>query len=139
MSSKKGGPDMFSRTDLDRIVDTMERCGVTSLTVEGDGIALSLCRPASAAAPAEEAPLSAPATTVKSPAIGTYLPRGAQDGLAPIATGHAVKAGDVLGYICQGAARIPVSAPIDGVLSGQWPETGGVIGYGDGLIALEGK
>lgn len=123
---------MFDRHELDRLLDAMRRTGVTLLEIEGEQELLRLALPASA--PLAPQPRTAPA---RSPDIGRFRPRGGDDGLAALAPGDAVRAGEILGYVAGGAVCVPVIAPAAGRISAGMPETGALLGYGDTVFTLE--
>lgn len=127
---------MFSQTDLDRIVAAMRANGVTSLDLRGkrDRLRLALGAVGDVLPPAPAAPKT---LTVKSPGIGQFLPRGGDDGLPVLGPDATVTEGEVLGYLCQGPARMPLCAPADGALRGTPPARDSVLGYGDILFTLE--
>ena len=129
---------MFDRSDLDRLVGAMRAHSVTTLEIDTKGERLRLVLPA--AAPSSPLPVDlpkAPPLAAKSPCIGTFLRRGSDDGLAPLAAGDPVVEGDVLGYVCQGLVRVPVIAPAAGHLEGDMPEEDAVVGYGDPLFSVD--
>ncbi|MEJ8474259.1 hypothetical protein [Roseibium algae] len=126
--------------DLDQLVTAMRANAVSSLLVEAPDLTLRLVLPADSVAPMATAPtvVAKPAQiSAKSPGIGTYAPRGLDDGLEPIVIGQSVASGEVLGYVALGSARQTVCAPIAGTLTGDLPEAGRITGYGDTLLTLE--
>ena len=125
---------MFDRHELDQLLGAMRRTGVTLLEVEGAQELLRLALPASSTAALAPQPRTAPAP---SPDIGRFRPRGGDDGLAPLAPGDAVRAGDILGYVASGALCVPVIAPTAGRIGAAMPEPGAVLGYGDTVFTLE--
>lgn len=132
---------MFSQTDMTRLVDAMRRTGTTQLEIDGRGDHLRLVlAPLGAAPAASVAPVAAPAATpVKSPALGRFHPCGADDGLPAVAPGDTVIADQLLGYVTDGDSRLPVTAPVAGVLGAQTPEAGQITGFGDVLFELEAE
>ena len=131
---------MFSQDDLDRLIDAMRANQVAALTVEdgGETLHLKLAPVAADSAPAP-VPTAAPLvhTAVKSPAIGRFVARGDDDGLAILEAASQIGQGDILGYIAQGHIRVPVTAPRQGRLASAAPDTGTIYGYGDVVFELE--
>lgn len=126
--------------DLDRLVTAMRANAVASMLVEAPELTLRLVLSDGCIGPANAAPPSVPEPAripVESPGIGTFSPRGQEDGLEPIAIGQAVTNGEILGYVAQGSARHAVIAPVAGVLVGALPGAGRITGYGDILMTLE--
>lgn len=68
---------------------------------------------------------------------GRFLPRGGEDGLSPIDKAAQLTQGELLGYLCRGAVRIPISAPTAGLIGGEWPEAGTLVGAGDVLFIMK--
>ena len=128
---------MAAQEDLDRLVDAMIANGVTHLDVEGDGMAFRLTLGATPPAATPAAQPSAPKIPAQSMTIGTFRPRGDDDGLAPLTKGAQIKLGDVLGYVAQEAVRLPVIAPVTGRLVSTPPDQGTLLGYGDVIFELE--
>ena len=127
---------MLSQADMDRIVAAMRTNGVTSLDLRRTRGRLKLSLEADGAQ-IPTAPATPLAIAVKSPGIGQFLRRGGDDGLPDLPPDATVTQGEVLGYLCQGAARILLCAPADGMLRGPLPAPGSVLGYGDTLFLLE--
>ncbi|MFV0335084.1 MAG: hypothetical protein ACK5JR_13565 [Tropicimonas sp.] len=75
--------------------------------------------------------------SVTSPASGPFLCCGDDDGLAAPALGAEVAAGAVLGYLGNGAVRIPVSAPAAGRITDGGPPAGTCLRQGDILFTLD--
>lgn len=131
---------MFSQDDLDRLIDAMRANQVAALTVEDGGETLHL-KLAPVAADSTPAPMPTPApldlTPAKSPAIGRFVARGADDGLAALEAASQIGQGDILGYIAHGHIRLPVTAPATGVLASATPDSDTIFGYGDVVFELE--
>ncbi|WP_068411349.1 hypothetical protein [Labrenzia sp. OB1] len=126
--------------DLDQLVTAMRANAVSSMIVEAPELTLRLVLPDGSTGPVNAAPPSVPEPAripVRSPGIGTFSPRGLEDGLEPIAMDRAVINGEILGYVAQGSARHAVIAPVAGTLVGELPGTGRITGYGDILMTLE--
>ena len=85
---------------------------------------------------APPAPVAPSRIAASSPGIGTFAPRGQDDGLSPTRPGDPVQEREVLGYLCQGPARWILSAPEAGRL-GDIPAPGTLFGYGDTILTLE--
>jgi len=129
---------MLSPEALDRLVDAMRRTGVTELSLAGDGDALTLkCAAPTLPVLAVPAPAKPAPIAVKSPGLGRFVPRGAEDGLSVLAPGDRVAAGEILGHLALDEVRLPVISPAAGRLAGAFPETGRVTGHGDVLFHLE--
>jgi hypothetical protein len=131
---------VLTSEELDRLVTAMRANAVSSMRVEAPELTLRLVLSDGCAGAVNAAPPSVPEsvwTAVKSPGIGTFSPRGQEDGLEPIAIDQAVTTGEILGYVAQGSARHAVVAPVAGVLVGALPGTGRITGYGDTLMTLE--
>lgn len=127
---------MFTEPEMDRLLDAMRANGVTWLEIAGDDALLRLSLPPSTAA--HSAPPAPPALiAATSPEIGSFLPRGSDDGLAALALGQDVQAGEVIGYVTRGDIRAAVTAPVAGRIAGDLPATGTLIGYGDTIAELE--
>lgn len=134
---------MLTQDDLDRLIDAMGQNGVTFLNVEGqdkegETTKLRLARAPASFAVSETTPISTTRRIpVSSPAIGTYAPRGAGDGLDTLTTGAIVLQDEVLGYVTRGALCIPLVAPESGRLICADVKNGRLIGYGDPVFELE--
>lgn len=129
---------MFTDCELEALVQAMHRTGVTELAVEQGGAALRLGlspRPAAVAPPTPPAPLQN--AQVKSPAMGRFVPVGADDGLDAVACGSRVIAGQVLGYVADGDVWRPLVATAPGRLTTDSPAASALIGYGDVLFEIE--
>ncbi|HSF64944.1 MAG TPA: hypothetical protein VLA78_11180 [Paracoccaceae bacterium] len=128
---------MLSVAEMDLLVAAMRRHGVTRLEVAHHrrGWRIDLALPEGGGV--SEAPPSPAPVVVASPGIGTFAPRGGDDGLPELAPGAAVMAGEVLGYVAQGPVRQIIAAPGAGTLRGPLPEAGQVCGFGDGLFEME--
>ena len=132
---------MFDQTDLDRLITAMRATGVTTLQAESNGDQLCIVlapghTPCGAAASASAQPETMAA---KSQGIGTFVPRGIDDGLPPLAPSAEVQPDEILGYVCQGPVRGLVTAPAAGRLISTPPESGTVFGYGDTVFQMEVK
>lgn len=131
---------MFTQAELDRLIDAMRTNSVTSLEVDSDDMSLELHLPVTAAAsvtPSEPIAQKPAQQVVKSPGIGTFLPRGQDDGLDGVEPQTEISAGDTLGYIVQGVVRVPIIAPTEGRTTGPTPSEGAIFGYGDVVFNLE--
>lgn len=131
---------MFAPQDLSRLMAAMRRHGVTRLALEEAGAVLELGLapgPAPALAPAAEPAPVPQRQPALSPAIGHFLPRGQDDGLAPLAAGDGVGAGETLGYVTLGAFRVPVTSPAAGRIARLHATAGQVTGHGDTLFEIE--
>ena len=129
---------MFSQAELDRLIDAMRSNGVVALKVESKGEVFSLNLEGAVSSTARLSP--EPKTVrkaAKSPSIGRFLPRGADDGLSSLSRSEKVGAGDTLGYITQSHIRAMVIAPADGILTSDVPDEGTVFGHGDVVFNLE--
>lgn len=129
---------MFIDDDQLRLIAAMRAHGVTTLEIEAEGDLLRLALPAGpAAAPAPAArPAAAPVPAI-SPDIGTFLPRGGDDGLPPLAEGGNVLAQEVLGYCQRGAIRAAITSPAAGRITAPFPEAGDILGHGDAVFFVE--
>lgn len=70
-------------------------------------------------------------TVVTSPAVGYFLPLGAQG------VGGQVRQGDVLGHVDVLGVRQDVVAASDGVISRLLAEAGQAVEYGQGLVRID--
>lgn len=139
------GYAMLNNGELERLLGAMRASRVTTLEVKNKHQRLRLVLPVSVATSTQSTlPISmidaAPGVaqvSANSPIIGTFLRRGIDDGLALLEAGMTVKAGEVLGYVCQGPIRVVVEAPDNGVLSDAGPDDGAVMGLGDTVFNLE--
>lgn len=123
---------MLSIEQIQRLVDTMEVNDLTTLEVDGGDYRVRLVRDR-----AQASPRSAARRAVICPADGKFAGRGRDDGLAALARGAAVSAGEILGYLGIGFARVPVQAPNAGRLVAEPPPEGQDIGRGTILFELE--
>ena len=130
---------MVAQEDLDRLIDAMRANGVTQLDIEGEGVAFRLALDATPPTVARAAQPRASKIPVKSPAIGTFVARGDDDGLTPLEEGAQTQHGEILGYIAQGMVRLPIIAPASGRLVGTQPDHGKLLGYGDVIFQLEAE
>lgn len=131
---------MFSQSDLDRLLAAMRASGISRLDVRDGRKHLRLDLPSGVIAPPEQATAqdAVPQTlAVHSPCIGRFVPRGGDDGLPPLEPDIEVTAEEVLGYVCDGAARAILAAPDEGRLRGTLPAPGAVIGHGDTVFTME--
>jgi hypothetical protein len=131
---------MFTEPEIDRLIHAMRANAVTALDVEDGEDALHL-QLSAVVAPTSALPNSTPKsvekTLVKSPCIGTFLPRGQDDGLDALSMPSVIPAGEALGYILHGAARACVLVSADGKLTGDIPKIGTVFGYGDVIFTMD--
>lgn len=130
---------MYCEAEMTRLVEAMRRTGTGLLEVEGAGDFLRLVLPetgaeATAALPVADKP--AP-QQVKSQWLGRFAACGQDDGLTPPTAGDAVCEGQVLGYVAEEGARLPVCAPVSGTLRAVLAQDGQIVGYGDVLFELE--
>jgi acetyl-CoA carboxylase biotin carboxyl carrier protein len=128
---------MLTQDDLDRLIDAMGRTGVTFLDIEGEDIRLRLALAPTLATAANPAPPAARLEQVRSPGIGTFAPRGSDDGLPSLSPGGTVSKGEVLGYLARGAVRLPITAPAAGILGSELCDAGTLLGHGDPVFELE--
>lgn len=126
---------MFTEPETDRLLDAMRANGVNWLEITGDDALLRLSLAASIAAPTAPTPPAVIAAT--SPEIGSFLPRGSDDGLPALAQGDDVQAGEVIGYVTRGDIRAAVTAPVAGRIASDLPASGTLTGYGDTIAELE--
>jgi hypothetical protein len=128
--------------EIDLLIAAMRANGVTRLewTQHRKGTELCLTLPEGEGAPPAPpaAEVAGRTRAVTSPGIGRFVPRGGDDGLAPLAAGATVRKHEPLGYVAQGAVLQILTAPEDGILAGGLPEAGRVLGYGEKLLELEG-
>lgn len=129
---------MFDDTQLERLLQAMRQSGVSLLEIEGDQGLLRLSLPLAAPQPmAAPAPATPATETARSPEIGRFLPRGGDDGLAALAPGDAVQAGETLGYVLRGSLRAAITAPRHGRIAADLPLPDAILGYGDPVFTLE--
>ncbi|WP_417280745.1 hypothetical protein [Celeribacter sp.] len=129
---------MFTNSELETLIEAMRRNGVTELAVEQDEEALRLgLAPRPAAVATATPPAPTPNAKVKSPAMGLFVPAGADDGLEAVACGARVIAGQTLGYVADEEARLPLTATASGTLRTDSPAASTLIGYGDVLFEIE--
>lgn len=134
---------MFSTDELDQIVAAMRLNGVRRLDLRDgrSGLRFDLgegsTQPAVAAPTAVSAAPARAGIAVRSPGIGTFCPRGADDGLPALEPDQKIAEGEVLGYLGQGAVRLLVTAPAAGRLCTDMPAAGTVFGFGDTVLTLE--
>lgn len=123
--------------EIDQVLAAMQKYGVTRL--EWDHLAKGSRLSLTLADVTAEAPAAVPvAEAVIAPAIGSFVPRGGDDGLSPF-TGHdLVRLGETLGYISQGPVLHLLTAPCTGTVSGPFPDIGQVFGFGDTVMHLAG-
>jgi hypothetical protein len=128
---------MLNPDQMDQLIAAMRRNRVLRLDVTHGGQRLMLELPcardlAGATAVPGAGGRTDPATLpVPSPGIGTFAPRGGDDGLPSLSPGATVGAADVLGYIVQGPLRQAVVAPAAGILpSAGLPAPGQLFGHG---------
>lgn len=126
---------MYSQTELDQLIAAMAATGTTTLAVKASGKKLRLTLPAGAAPRPEPAPT--PVAKITSPGIGLFRPCGMDDGLAALQPQAAIRPGEILGYVAQGAVLIAIRAPSAGWLAAPLPEPGQTCGHGDFLFTLE--
>ena len=128
---------MFDDKDTDRLIAAMRAHGVGLLKIKRNGQSLRLVI-AEQAAPT--VPVAAPVALripVHSPDIGRFLPRGTDDGLAPLRSGDAVQPHEVIGYVCNGPVRAIVTPPKAGRMITDLPEGDRFFGFGDTIIELD--
>lgn len=126
---------MFSDADTLLLIRAMRAHGVTELEIETDGRMLRLVlapQPVAASGPA-----APPRITALSPDIGTFLPRGQDDGMAALTGGDGVAAQEILGYCTRGAVRAAITAPAAGRIADPLPRAGAVLGHGDAVFIVE--
>ncbi|SIT12250.1 hypothetical protein [Paracoccus saliphilus] len=128
---------MFDQKELEQLVGAMRENGITTLEVDTGEDRLRLVLPPTPVRPAAMEEPHIATVAAKSPAIGIFLPRGGDDGLTELASGAAVSEGELLGYVSQGAVRVPVTSPSAGRLVGEAPEEGAILGHGDIAFVLE--
>lgn len=128
---------MFDQKELEQLVGAMQKNGVTTLEVETGDDRLRLVLPPTELRPAALEEPNIATVAAKSAAIGIFQPRGADDGLTELASGAAVSEGELLGYVSQGAVRVPVTSPSAGRLIGESPKEGAILGHGDIAFVVE--
>lgn len=128
---------MFTQPEIDRLIAAMTANGVTSLDLECDADSLRLELPIVVAPVTAAAPAPARRAPVKSRSIGRFAPRGVDDGLPALIIPTTVQSGDILGYISQGAVRVPVTAQASGRITTDAPSSGTVFGFGDEIFSME--
>ncbi|MFV0384963.1 hypothetical protein [Paracoccus sp. (in: a-proteobacteria)] len=126
---------MYDLAELDQLVAAMRATGTVSLTVRARGTKLCLRLPSGDPPGPDRSPRAK--ANVMSPGIGTFHPRGMDDGLAPLRQQAHVVTGEILGYVAQGAALTGVIAPASGRLAGEMPRPGRICGFGDILFTME--
>lgn len=116
----------------------MRKSGVTTLDVKQKQQNLRLVLPPLVSSSQELIGSSnASGYTVKSPVFGEFLRRGIDDGLPSLEPGMCVVTGEVLGYVCIGAVRVIVNAPVCGVITDQGPQDATALRLGDTVFKLE--
>lgn len=130
---------MYCEADMTRLVEAMRRTGTGLLEVEGADDFLRLVLPETGAelCGPQEAAAKPILERVKSPGLGRFAACGQDDGLTPLTIGAAIPEGQILGYVAEGGARLPVLAPERGVLTAALAQDGQIVGYGDVLFELE--
>lgn len=126
---------MYDQHELDQLVAAMRTTGTTVLAVKTNGKRLRLTLPPGITL--SDAIAAIRHVDAKSPCIGTFTPRGADDGLPLLEPGAAISTDEVLGYVAQGAALMAVIAPGAGRFTGQPPLPGQICGHGDILFSIE--
>jgi acetyl-CoA carboxylase biotin carboxyl carrier protein len=127
---------MLTQADLDRLLAAMRATGTTELEVASGAEQLRLVLP-QGIPPA--VPPVVPPVSARSPAIGHWLARGANDGLPPLRPGDAVRKGEVLGYVQAGPLRWILAAPEAGEVQGAGPPDGSLVGHGDPIIPMRSQ
>ena len=129
---------MLELEQVKALAATMMANGISSLEVKGNDYALRLVR-----APGTM-PVVSDATgprhhTVQalSPATGAFRHLGDDDGLAALGRGAQIFAGDPMGYVGIGPARLLCISPASGKLVGRLPSQGEIVSAGDILFTLE--
>ena len=129
---------MFNQRELNGLVEAMRASGVTTLDVKNSRQRLRVVLPElDSLCPKLSGLPKLLRDTAKSPAIGTFLRRGIDDGLQPLKSGMHVETGDILGYVCHGLIRVVISASFSGVLCDLGPKNGAALQVGDTVFNLE--
>ncbi|MFN3273614.1 MAG: hypothetical protein ACK41U_02985 [Paracoccus sp. (in: a-proteobacteria)] len=128
---------MFDDKDTARLITAMRVCGVTLLEIETGDTLLRLALPAQVAAPGARTPPDLRREAARSPEIGTFLPRGSDDGLIPLVQGDSVQVQETVGYVTRGAIRAVVLAPTAGRIADAPPAEGTIFGFGDTVVEVE--
>lgn len=126
--------------EIDQVIAAMQANGVIRLEWRHltKGTRLSLSLPGSHAQPPANEKTTSLEVTVIAPGIGTFAPRGGDDGLPPLLASAPVQARETLGYLAHGSVLHVLIAPCSGVVAGALPDAGQVFGYGDTVLHLTG-
>jgi acetyl-CoA carboxylase biotin carboxyl carrier protein len=137
----------FSMAEIKELIKAFRESGLSVMKVQHGGFSLELekAEPAVTAAPvaaaAPQAQVEAPAPTVsgnivKSPIVGTFYAAPAPDKPPFVTVGSQVKKGDVLFIIESMKLMNEVTSDFDGTVREIFAQNGGVVEYGQAVMAI---
>jgi acetyl-CoA carboxylase biotin carboxyl carrier protein len=134
----------FSIAEIKELIKAFRESGLTVMKVRHGGFSLELEKaetpaPVAAAAPQAQAEAPAPAVSgniVKSPIVGTFYAAPAPDKPPFVTVGSQVKKGDVLFIIESMKLMNEVTSDYDGTVREIFAQNGGVVEYGQAVMAI---
>ncbi|WP_437883425.1 acetyl-CoA carboxylase biotin carboxyl carrier protein [Pseudomonas sp. LRF_L74] len=129
-----------------QLASWMAEANLAQLELRSPTFEIRLKRPAQGAAPAKNARLPATPVTADIPlpvaaiatVCGHFHARHPERDTPQVASGQAIKTGDLVGVIDVGDLLLPVIASADGIAGHYLVEDGQLVDYGTALLALSG-
>ena len=126
-------------TDIERLAQILERCGVASIEIEEKGQSLKLVMEAGGAT----APSLAyarrsddAAVVAKADVAGIFIAAHPWREKPFVEPGQTVEAGAIVGLVKIGRLYVPVLSPAAGIIDAIFAEAGATVGYGTPIVSV---
>ena len=130
----------MTEAEIERLVLAAQRAGISEIEISHSGFELRVrvgggaARAEAAFPPPEEGGRTG--KCVRSPGVGVFRRRHPVTGLALVASGQAVTAGQPVAYLQAGPVLRAVTTTEDGVIGETLADDGALVGYGSPLLVL---
>jgi acetyl-CoA carboxylase biotin carboxyl carrier protein len=126
-------------TDIERLAQILERCGVASIEIEEKGQSLKLVMQAeepTAPSPAYARPSDDAPVVAKADVAGIFVAAHPWQAKPFVEPGQAIEAGAIVGLVKIGRLYVPVRSPARGIVDAIVAEAGATVGYGTPIVSV---